>query len=80
MKRSRCGATSNKHAHFSIDKCVEVRYACRALALRVAGPVKIGSEELVTINQLVDLVLDIAGKRIEREHSGPARDVRPQVR
>jgi hypothetical protein len=34
----------------------------------------------VTINQLVDLVLDIAGKRIEREHSGPTRDVRPQVR
>jgi hypothetical protein len=34
----------------------------------------------VTINQLVDLVSDIVGKRIEREHSGPRRDVRPQVR
>jgi len=34
----------------------------------------------VTINQLVDLVSDIAGKRIERELSGPTRDVRPQVR
>ena len=35
LKRSRCGTTANKHAHFSIDKCVEVRYACCALALRV---------------------------------------------
>ena len=34
----------------------------------------------MTINQLVNLVSDIAGKRIEREHSGPTRDVRPQVR
>ena len=37
-----------------------------------AGPVNIGSEEMVTINQLVDLVADIAGKQIGRKHiSGP---------
>ena len=35
LKRLRCGTTANKHAHFSIDKCVEVRYACCALPLRV---------------------------------------------
>ena len=29
------------------------------------GPVNIGSEEMVTINQLVDMIADIAGKRIE---------------
>ena len=28
----------------------------------------IGSEEMVTINQLVDLVADIAGKRIIKKH------------
>jgi GDP-D-mannose 3', 5'-epimerase len=56
------------------------RGTVRLLRSNLAGPVKIGSEELVTINQLVDLVSDIAGKRIEREHSGPTRDVRPQVR
>ena len=32
------------------------------------GPVNIGSEEMVTINQLVDLVADIAGKRIIKRH------------
>jgi nucleoside-diphosphate-sugar epimerase len=32
------------------------------------GPVNIGSEEMVTINQLVDLVSDIAGKTIHKTH------------
>ncbi len=32
------------------------------------GPVNIGSEEMVTINQLVDYVADIAGKQIEKNH------------
>jgi GDP-D-mannose 3', 5'-epimerase len=34
--------------------------------------VNIGSEERVSINQLVDIVADIAGKHIEKNHSpGP---------
>jgi len=32
------------------------------------GPVNIGSEEMVTINQLADLITDIAGKHIEKRH------------
>ena len=32
------------------------------------GPVNIGSEEMVTINQLVSIVADIAGKKIEIDH------------
>ena len=32
------------------------------------GPVNIGSEEMVTINELVDLVADIAGKDIGKKH------------
>ena len=32
------------------------------------GPVNIGSEEMVTINQLVDMVADIAGKTIHKHH------------
>jgi len=36
------------------------------------GPVNIGSEEMVTINQLVDLVSDIAGKTLHKNYiSGP---------
>jgi nucleoside-diphosphate-sugar epimerase len=37
-----------------------------------SGPVNIGSEEMVTINQLVQLVADVAGKQISIKHvSGP---------
>jgi len=32
------------------------------------GPVNIGSEEMVTINELVDLVADIAGKDVRKNH------------
>ena len=36
------------------------------------GPVNIGSDEMVTINQLVAMVMDIAGKRLTIHHvSGP---------
>jgi nucleoside-diphosphate-sugar epimerase len=33
-----------------------------------AGPVNIGSEEMVTINQLVEYVSNIANKKVERKH------------
>jgi nucleoside-diphosphate-sugar epimerase len=36
------------------------------------GPVNIGSDEMVTINQLADLIMDIAGKKLKKKHiSGP---------
>jgi len=36
------------------------------------GPVNIGSEEMVTINQLVDITAKVAGKTITKKHiSGP---------
>ena len=36
------------------------------------GPVNIGSEEMVTINQLVDTAAKVAGKMIEKNHiEGP---------
>jgi len=36
------------------------------------GPVNIGSEEMVSINQFVDLVTDIAGKKLKKKHiEGP---------
>ena len=36
----------------------------------------IGSEEMVTINQLVDLVADIAGKQINKKHVAGPQGVR----
>ena len=32
------------------------------------GPVNIGSEEMVTINQLVDIAAKVAGKTIDKKH------------
>lgn len=49
-----------------IDECVEgVR---RLMDSSFSGPVNIGSEEMVTINKLAELVMDIAGKRLRIKH------------
>jgi nucleoside-diphosphate-sugar epimerase len=53
-----------------IDECLEgVR---RLVDSGFTGPVNIGSEEMVTINQLAMMVMDIAGKRLSIAHiAGP---------
>ncbi|MGA8939218.1 MAG: NAD-dependent epimerase/dehydratase family protein [Acidobacteriaceae bacterium] len=49
-----------------VDECVEgVR---RLMESNFSGPVNIGSEEMVSINQLVEMVSSIAGKRIGIRH------------
>ena len=57
-----------------IDECLEG--TLRLMRSDFAGPVNIGSEEMVTINQLVDMVADIAGKRIEKRHMAGPQGVR----
>ena len=54
-----------------VDECLEG--TTRLLrSLQFEGPVNIGSEEMVSIDQLVDIVADIAGKTIGKKHiSGP---------
>jgi nucleoside-diphosphate-sugar epimerase len=49
-----------------IDECLEG--VSRLMKSGFTGPVNIGSEEMVTINQLVALVAKIAGKRILVRH------------
>ncbi len=53
-----------------IDECVEgVR---RLVESEFTGPVNIGSEEMVTINQLAGMIMQIAGKELTIRHiSGP---------
>jgi nucleoside-diphosphate-sugar epimerase len=64
------GDGSQTRSFLYIDECVEG--TLRLTRSDFAGPVNIGSEEMVTINQLVDLVSDIAGKRLHKNHvSGP---------
>src|ERR1700678_1468140 len=53
-----------------VDECVEgVR---RLMESDFTGPVNIGSEEMVTINQLAELVMQAAGKKLSLRHiKGP---------
>jgi GDP-D-mannose 3', 5'-epimerase len=53
-----------------IDECIEgIR---RLMDSSFAGPVNIGSEEMVTINQLAEMAMEIAGKRLRVRHvDGP---------
>jgi nucleoside-diphosphate-sugar epimerase len=49
-----------------IDECIE---ATRRLMMSdFAGPINIGSEEMVTINQLIEAVSVVSGKNVTRRH------------
>jgi nucleoside-diphosphate-sugar epimerase len=53
-----------------IDECLEA--TIRLTRSDWTGPVNIGSDEMVSINQLVDIVSDIAGKNLKKVHiEGP---------
>jgi nucleoside-diphosphate-sugar epimerase len=49
-----------------IDECIEA--VRRLVQSDFTGPVNIGSEEMVTINQLASMVMEIAGKRLTIKH------------
>jgi GDP-D-mannose 3',5'-epimerase len=53
-----------------IDECIEATR--RMMESDFIGPVNIGSEEMVTINQLVDTAASVSGKIVEKNHiDGP---------
>ena len=53
-----------------IDECIEA--VKRLVDSDFQGPVNIGSEEMVTINKLVDIVSEVANKKISVNHiDGP---------
>jgi len=49
-----------------VDECLEA--VERLMKSDFLGPVNIGSEEMVTINRLVDIVSEIAGKKLIKKH------------
>lgn len=53
-----------------IDECIEgIR---RLMESAFTGPVNLGSEEMVSINQLAQMVMEVAGKRLSIRHiAGP---------
>jgi nucleoside-diphosphate-sugar epimerase len=53
-----------------VEECLDA--VEKLMASDFSGPVNIGSEEMVTINELVSIVSEIAGKEIQIEHvDGP---------
>jgi len=49
-----------------VDECIEATR--RLMDSEFIGPVNIGSEEMVTINQLVETVAKVSGKAVQRRH------------
>ncbi len=49
-----------------IDECIEATW--RLMQSDFLGPVNIGSEEMVTINQLVETAAKVANKEVEKQH------------
>jgi GDP-D-mannose 3', 5'-epimerase len=53
-----------------VDECVEG--TVRLTRSQFTGPVNIGSEEMVSINQLADMITKISGKKVGKKHiDGP---------
>ena len=49
-----------------IDECVEA--VRRLMNSTFSGPVNVGSEEMVTINHMAEMIMEIAGKRLAIQH------------
>lgn len=64
------GDGSQTRSFLYVDECVEgVR---RLMESDFTGPVNIGSEEMVTINELAEAVMEVAGKKLAIRHiKGP---------
>jgi nucleoside-diphosphate-sugar epimerase len=53
-----------------IDECVEA--VRRLMESKFQGPVNIGSEEMVTINEMAEMIMGLAGKKLTIKHiEGP---------
>jgi nucleoside-diphosphate-sugar epimerase len=57
-----------------IDECLEG--SIRLMRSEFSGPVNIGSDEMITINKLADMVMDIAGKKLDVKHVPGPQGVR----
>ena len=66
-ERLRCGVMSLQTRSFLfIDECIEATR--RLMTSTFQGPVNIGSEEMVTINQLVETAAKVSGKVVTKMH------------
>ena len=66
-KRSRCGATANRRAR-SCTSTTASKGLMRLMASNYVDPLNLGTEELISIDGLVDLVSKIADKKLIKRH------------
>jgi len=64
------GDGSQTRSFLWIDDCIERLF--RIVDADVAEPVNLGSDEQVSVNELADLAMDIAGQRFARHHIADA--------
>jgi GDP-D-mannose 3',5'-epimerase len=57
-----------------IDECLEA--TLRLMRSSFAGPVNIGSEEMVSLNQLVEMIMRLSGKKLTVKHVPGPQGVR----
>ena len=76
---SRSGATECRLDPSSISMSAS-RASGRLMESDFTGPVNIGSEEMVTINQLAEMVMQIAGKKLAIRHIAGPLGVRGAIR
>jgi nucleoside-diphosphate-sugar epimerase len=57
-----------------IDECLDG--SIRLFRSNFSGPVNIGSEVMININDLAYMVMDIAGKKLSTKHIPGPQDVR----
>jgi nucleoside-diphosphate-sugar epimerase len=60
------GDGTQTRSFLHVDECIEG--TLRLTRSANEGPFNIGSEEMVTINQLAEMAMDIAGKKLEINH------------
>jgi GDP-D-mannose 3', 5'-epimerase len=69
-----CADGNQTRSFLYIEECLDG--VCRLMESDFTAPVNIGSEEMVTINRLVQMIIDIAGKRLRIRHIPGAHGVR----
>ena len=60
-----------------IDECIEG--TLRLTRSNWTGPVNIGSDEMVAIDQLADMAMEIAGKKLSKKHIDGQLGVRKTI-
>ena len=63
---SKCGEMAQTRSFLFIDECIEATR--RLMDSEFIGPVNIGSEEMVTINQLVETAARVGNKEVSKNH------------